>query len=357
MAKQKKSNKKKKTSADTLTFSDKEIRLRRSFPARNAVLLAIIVALQAGLALFAMLWMSVSPKDIINRYEITAEPQTDGTLMLDYSFSWTALDKYEALSWVDIGMANHSYIVDEGSLSENIATYSKITQDNGYCALRIFFDTEYKGGENFDFAFSVKQADVLCADNLGYFYELVPGWFNEIEVEDFSFRWKWSDGITSDYLIPDEDGYISRRCRLTYGDYIKMTVAYEKDAFSENVSTVPYSPFDPSGAYNGLESELEGNRFAIFAIIGLLFMGEVYIADSFISYVRGRGFIMQNGRHIHLYGAANTYGGTGSRGYSVYRGGRGSSGRSSGCACACACACAGGGRAGCSAKDISTILE
>ncbi len=345
------------------TFSEKEIRSRRSFPLKNTILIAVLLCVQIFLIIFAFVGVKAVPKDIINDYEITVEPQKDGSLALQYYFRWTAVDKTEELNWVDIGMPNGEFVVLEESLSENIDYVYEIEND-GYVALRIFFKDSYRGGECFDFGFSVLQNNMLCKDANGYFYELIPSWFNEIPIEEYSFRWKISENITFSQCNSSYSEYLEWNGNLDCGEFVKMYVVYSPSEFNENAVTAKYIPFNSDFVYNKLDENVAAFRAMLILVALLIVFFEVHIIDSYVSYVRGTGFLRSNGQYIHIYGTLNPITARlnsqnavmRNRHYGGRHGGFGSGGIS-GCACACACACAGGGRAGCSQKDTKEFTK
>lgn len=279
----------------------------------------------------------------------------DGSLDVTYSFEWTALDNSESLTWVEIGVPNEDFTVYEDSVSESVAKAEKYAED-GYCSVVVDFKRGYIGGETVKFAFKINQKQMLCKKDGQYFYEFIPGWFNEICVKEYIFKWKTDENVLSSNAAATENGYAVWRGNLDYGGYETMQITYADTAFA-GVDLIKYSPFDGSGAYNNLEGDkvMVVVMNAIFALILIPF--EFYIFDSYVSYGRGRGFLRGYGHHIHVYGGVNPHYRKASRQaaamqtlHSGARGGTGSIG-SRGCACACACACAGGGRAGCSQKD------
>ena len=317
-------------------YTEEEIRENRTFPTGNTVLLVVLIAVQIGLIILGICFQP-KPQDVIRKYDVTVQPLEDGSLDIEYHFLWEALDESEALTWVEIGMANENFAVYPDSISPNIKSYKKYTED-GYVALRLDFKYAYEGGL-IDFYFKVNQKDMLCKNESGYFYEFVPCWFNAIQVEQFEFIWIM-DG-SRDYV---------QRGSLDYGEYRKMTVQYGMNDFY-GARTVDYEPFDDDGAYNELKEDKAGVLVLCIFGAALLIIGEVYIVDSYVSYGRGRGFLTGHGYHVHTYGRSNPHYIRARDRYNATHAGR-SGGRSGGgCACACACACAGGGRAGCSQKD------
>ena len=316
-------------------YTEEEIRTHRTFPTKNTVLLTIIIAVQVGLIILGICYQP-KPQDVIHQYTVTVDPQKDGSLDIEYHLVWEALDTSEELTWVEIGMANENFTVYPDSVTSNISTYSKYT-DEDYVSLRLDFKKAYLGGDVIDFSFKINQKDMLCKNESGYFYEFVPGWFNAIQVEQYEFLW----------LMDGSKDYV-RRGSLDYGEYCKMTVQYGMDDFA-GCQTVKYHPFDAGSAYNHLREAKVGIVFLCCLVAAMLIIAEVYIVDSYVSYDRGRGFLSGHGYYVHTYGRSNPYYIRARDRYNATHS-RSSGGRRGG-GCACACACAGGGRAGCSQKD------
>ena len=317
-------------------YEEKYLKSNRTFPAANTVLLCIVLAVQIGLVILGICYQP-KPQDVIHQYNVTVEPQDDGSLDIEYRLVWEALDDSEALTWVEIGMANENFSVYPDSVSCNVLTYSKYT-DEDYVSLRLDLRKPHYAGDVLDLSFKVNQKNMLCKNENGYFYEFVPSWFNAIAVEKFEFVW----------LVNGAKDYVQRGS-LDYGEYRKMTVQYGMDDFA-GCQTVKYYPFVDADAYNSLEESKTAMLVMCCLGAALLTIAEVYIVDSYVSYGRGRGFLTGHGYHVHTYGRTNPYYIRARDKYNARHGGR-SGGRSGGCACACACACAGGGRAGCSQKD------
>lgn len=344
-----------KAKKDKNDYSSETIKSRRKFPAKNTAIIVVCIIAQLFLIYLAVTETAV-PQDVIENYRVTVEPLEDGSLDIEYSFLWKAIDTSEELTWVEIGMPNAMFTVYEDSVSGNIKEYSEI-YDDAYTALRLDFYRGYKGGENLEFSFKVNQQYMLCKDTHRYFYEFVPGWFNSTPVENYEFKWKKTD------YSEDADGAKLKRSyyiwsgSLDCGEYELMQVSYDFDAF-DNPMTVEYEPFYTDGAYNQLESDVTANR-VLYAMGILILLGvEIYRLDSHVSYRRGRGFLVGYGHPIHTYGYQNPkYIRAYNRAHTSTSTGRGGGFRGGGCACACACACAGGGRAGCNQKDTYTNIE
>jgi len=339
----------KKKYKDPDTFDEEYVKKTRTFPRANAVLLAVCIIAQVLLILFAALYQP-KPQDVIKEYNITVSPRGDGSLDIEYSFLWTALDADEPLTWVEIGMANKDFTINGNSLSDTVKSAQKYTEDD-YVSTRIYFKDSYSGGESVRFSFTVNQKGLLHKDGNGYYYAFVPGWFNRIPVESYRFRWKEEYTKTANADRTEGD-YLVWEGKMDVGTYVNMNVTYDNYVF-ENPKVSTYRPFETDGVYN----ELKEDKVAILAlavfVCFFIGIGELYIIDCFVSYHRGRGFMTGYGYHVHLYGRSNPRyvrerDAQAKMAHSRGHGGRGGGG---GCACACACACAGGGRAGCSQKD------
>jgi len=335
-------------------FSEEYIQAHRTFPVGKTVLLVLLICAQICAILVAVFYVP-QPQDSIQDYRVTVVPQEDGSLNITYEIDWKALDVTEPLTWVQIGMANGDFTVHHASLSANILRTSREI-DGDYTALRLDFRNAYIGGDELTFSFTVNQRRMLCSGANGYFYEFVPGWFNATPVENYTFRWLKSEELLFAVDSVTEGDYAVWSGSLPCGGYRAMYVRYTPEAFVGQ-ETVNHTPFDSSGAYN----ELSGDKAACAALMGILVVAalaaELYIVDSYVSYHRGRGFLIGYGHHIHLYGRSNPqYIRERDRRAATSGHGRGFGG-GGGCACACACACAGGGRAGCSQKDTYGTVD
>ena len=88
-------------------YSEKVVKAKRKMPVRNIVFLVIIAIIQIALIVVGTLYHGeYDPIDIINQYNVTVRPSTDGRVNIEYDITWTALSDDELLEWVDIGLAN-----------------------------------------------------------------------------------------------------------------------------------------------------------------------------------------------------------------------------------------------------------
>ncbi len=323
-----------------------EIKRKRKFPLRNLIILIILIAMQTAAILFAVLYTPM-PQDKIDLYTVKVETLSDGTLDIEYSFVWTPLDKYEELTWVEIGMANPNYSIDYSAASSNISEIEPY-QDEDYVSVCIYFERSYTAGETFEFSFKVNQEDMLSKYDGEYFYEFVPCWFNSTNVEKYKFMWKRSSAVSPANADRLEGDYYVWEGEMPIGTYRTMKLGCDVTKLDSPMATRYESPYIDS--YDALYEDKVGIVVMMSVISLVILYFEIYMLDSFVSYSRGRGFMRGYGHHVHVYGYRNP----------VYireaqkHGSSSGGGRSGGCACACACACAGGGRAGCSQKDLTS---
>ena len=318
-------------------YSPEVVKQKRKLPIKRIVGSVLILILQIIIVVFVCIYKPEA-KDLITDYKIYIEPDFDGSVYLTYQLDWTALDDDDPLTWVEIGMPNHSYRIIESSINGPIAYYEKYSEGD-YESIRFYLTNEYSGGDFFDFSFKVEVYDLICHVDKGYYIEYIPCWFNAIDVEKYTFYWKKSYDVLSTNCDATNSEYYIWKGSLKMGEYRKLYAYYDDYSFSEDMNSVKYEEFDDSKVYNQLKSDKQGIVvFGIFFIV-LLTLYHIYTIDSFVSYNRGRGFIKDNGHYVNVYGRVNP----------KYRASHGNGGSS--CACACACACAGGGRAGCSVKD------
>lgn len=234
--------------------------------------------------------------DRIESYDVDVTPDTqDGSLRIQVTLEWTVLAE-GPVSWVKIGVPNGS-IREETALTDNI---DRLSFDNSY--MYVYFDRDYNDGETFRFSYSWVQEYMYALEGDTVSYDYTPGWFDEARVGQMTLTWHdpagvdgaGSDGQTGgDHVLAQTD--------LAHGQQMSFTVLYDgwptqlaQDGSRDSLPTDDDPSVNP-GYDPGYDPDYDG--------------------DS--------GF-----------------------------GGGGHCACASSCACACACACAGGGRAGCSAKNL-----
>lgn len=335
----------KRRTKDKDLFSEEYVKKHRRFPVGYTALLVLLVLLQLALVCVCIFYQP-KPTDEIERYDITVQPKSDGSLDIYYRIRWRVIDGNEPLTWVSIGLPNGNCTCYEGSLSDTVKSIHKY--DDGYGVyLDITFKRAYEVGDVVEFSFKLNQRDMLCIDIYGnYFYELVPCWFNRIDVKKYKFSWSAGNRAVGGNEDLREGEWLVWQGELPRGNYVPMRINYGRNAFS-GAATVRYQPFDDEDVYDEIKSDKNAAVAGCIVFIILIGVFEIFIIDTYVSYARGRGFLVGHSHYIHTYGRRNpAY--VAARNKHRSRGGGFSGG---GCACACACACAGGGRAGCSQKD------
>ena len=284
--------------------------------------------------------------DRIDNYAITATVNDDGSVDMDYQITWTVLSDAEGpLTWVKIGVSN-SDVDNIQALSDNIKKASYYNE-KGQDFIRIDFNRTYNAGDTLQIHYSYTQYNMFQTDDATVTYEFAPGWFGSIDVTHYMI--KWSDenvqSVSSGYGTTD--GYYVWAGSLAAGKKTGITITYSVDAYNFTEHTVSHG-LSLSRFYEYLlDKDIPiYTQFAIFMGMLLLPVGLGYVFWHFTF----RAHYIRELRYWHWSTEEDEY---------YARGGH-SSGHGFHCAggCACACACAGGGRAGCSAKDLyGTKLE
>lgn len=277
------------------------------------------------LALLFLPLTALADLDVIENYFVTVDVRQDASADITYQVEWKVLDstKEGPLEWVKIGIAN-THADGLTKLTDNISSL-RVTGSGGEAYVRVDLDRKYYAGETVTFAFKIHQS-WLCTKLEGqYHFKFGPGWFNELEVNRFVLRWN-RQGVAEASPEPKElDGYYYWEGRLKKREKGVVTVRYDESTLTP--ATYAADETDDDSVLMGL--------------IALLIIGTFifYVFYSIRSAYR-RGFRGSGSRPVVITHVPHSS-------HSHYRGGGGSS-----CACACACACAGGGRAGCSAKNL-----
>lgn len=275
--------------------------------------------------------------DIINEYTITIDPRSDGTLDMTYHIEWEVLDSTTEgpLEWVKIGIPNGN-VDNIKAISKNIKKIS-LYQDNGDF-IRIDFNQSYEENTILDIDFKFHQSYMYTLNEGSCKYNFTPGWFNDINVRKLTIRWDANKISKYTPKASTSGGYlIWTKSNLLKGNKYTVDVTYPADVFNTDTSMQFSNATIAKNSNQGLFGE------------ELLFYVFAFIAVSIILFIAS---ILSGGGYSSRRGL----------GYSSYRywddddddDWYSSSSSSSSCvsSCACACACAGGGRAGCSKKDL-----
>ncbi len=320
--------------------------------------------------------------DRILSYQVDVTPNVnDGSLAIRLIFRWKALEDLPAANsqqgGVKIGIPNGS-IRDMTALTDNI---DDIQYDNSYAY--VDFVHGYDAGEEFSFSFSWVQEYMYRLNGGAVVYDYTPGWFDGILVDEMTLTWHDPAGVTgeaSDGITQNGD-HVLTASNMDYGDKLSLAVTYSNwptqlsdDGSADNLPMDNY----PDHYYDDSTGDFISSIIGIVIMLIVLFVivsvisgasryrggfGTRYVFVNGLWYPRGPGGKPRPGsvgtktrprpprNDSHRGGG---FGG-GSRGGGFGGGGFGGGSHcacASSCACACACACAGGGRAGCSAKNL-----
>ena len=348
-------------------------------------LLTLLLALGLVLCLIVTAWADY---DYINDYSVDVQPNTDdGSLNITVSLTWTALEALPYGQELKIGVPNGS-IREETALTDNI---ERLDYDNSY--MYVYFNRAYDADETFTFSYSWVQEYMYTLDGGAVSYDYTPGWFDEAKNGSMTLLWRDPTGLTGDFSdtaidgdIVQEDGLLAMTASgLDYGETMTVKVRYDSwptvldQAYSAGNEPADYNDgyYDDYDDGYGYYDDSGDGLLMMLAVLVLIVFLVVLLAGRNDGYRGGFGT-----RYVyvgHLWypagpdgrprpgsvgtprrprpptsGRSGGFGG-GSRGGGFGGGGFGGGGHcacASSCACACACACAGGGRAGCSAKNL-----
>ena len=347
-------------------------------------LLTLLLGLGLALCLSVIAWADY---DYIDRYDVTVTPNTDdGSLNITVSLEWTALESLPYGQELKIGVPNGS-IREETALTDNI---ERLEYDNSY--MYVYLDRAYDDGETFSFAYSWVQEFMYSLDDGAVSYDYTPGWFDEAKIGEMTLTWNDPTGVTGEFTGTDslsadvtvtDTGMVISARDMGYGETMNIAVRYaDWPTELDQAYSIDNMPADYNGGYYDDYDDAygydDGSLLVVLAIFVVIIFLVILWAGSSDGYRGGFGthYVFVN----HLWYPAGPDGrprpgsvgtphrpkpptnnrggggfGGGSRGGGFGGGGFGGGGHcacASSCACACACACAGGGRAGCSAKNL-----
>lgn len=316
--------------------------------------------------------------DEIVNYQVDVTPNTeDGSLAIQVTLDWKPLEDLPATNsqqgGAKIGIPNGS-IREMTALTDNIQS---IDHDNSYAY--IDFTQGYSANETFHFAFRwVQEYMYALSDSGAVSYDYTPGWFDSAPVDAMTLTWHdpaSTAGVGSDGQTGGD--HVLTANNMEPGNRLNFTVEYASwpsTLYWENSrDNLP----DNSRGDDSYDDSDDSDDwvFSVFVIFVLVIFF-VIRAAAYDGYAGGFGtrYVFVHGlwypagpdgrhprpgsvgtKHKPAPPRSSGFGG-GKRGGGFGGGGFGGGGShcacASSCACACACACAGGGRAGCSAKNL-----
>lgn len=356
---------------------------------KRLILLLVCLLLAACFAASASAWDYL---DEMQRYDVAVTLQEDGSAIIEYSIDWKVLDdsSYGPLEWVKIGVPN-AEVTDLKILSQDSIRKIGLMWEDGDVYARIDLNRSYYEDETVNIRFSLCATYLYTLEGTAVNVAFTPGWFSEAETRAFSMIWQNADGqavpeltvVTEGENLTQtklENGGVKLECQNIPADgRFTVTTQYQTSDFA--------AILDPALSAENLpqpddDGESDAGAVAIILFLLLLFLLSIVVSNSRRNRSRWHGgfgtivVIDEFGRRRverdpHYHGgvvgggtsrgqgnASPKAGGGESRGANASRRSGGSS-SGGGCACACACvscacacACAGGGRAGCSAKQL-----
>ena len=346
-------------------------------------LTTLMLALLAAACLTVTAWADY---DYIEQYGVMVTPNTeDGSLLITVKLEWTPLEELPYGQELKIGVPNGS-IRDVAAQTDNI---ERLDFDNSY--MYVYLDRGYDANETFSFAYSWVQEYMYQLDGSAVTYDYTAGWFDEAKIGQMTLIWNDPSGLTGDFTegtvsgadsVTVQDGMTITASDLGYGYKMNVQVRYTdwptqlaEEYSADNLPSdydhyvdVPCEHFEDDTG-----DAIVGMMVMVFVVIFIIVLISAVRRGSGYAGGFGTRYVFVN----HLWYPAGPDGkprpgsvgtkvrprppksgggfGGGSRGGGFGGGGFGGGSHcacASSCACACACACAGGGRAGCSAKNL-----
>lgn len=268
--------------------------------------------------------------DKINKYYITVDPRSDGSLDMTYYIDWEVLDSDSAgpLEWVQIGVPNSNIDLVQ-AISSNIKSVKYSSNGGDY--IRVDFKQPYYKGEVVSFSFSFHQSYMYDIKEDLAKYKFTPGWFDDIEVKEIMVFWKAEDVFSANSKKINEDNYYVWKDSLRKGGKLKVDVSYSR--YVRNFDTSKQDMY--ATKFNSSNNDSVTKNTSLIGVVFFILIAISIISSLTSGYSSHRGYYDRGyRRHSHHHHSSCA----------------------SSCACvsscACACACAGGGRVGCSKKDF-----
>jgi len=336
-----------------------------------------------GLLLVAVPPVSAGPTDVIKEFLIDVKPQTDGSLLIDYTINWCVLtNELGDLTYIYVGVPNRDYTIE--SYSGEFVTGAQTRNTGSESTVQLNLSKAFRAGDCFTAQFGISQRQMANKKEAEVSFQFIPGWFDDIAVEKMRITWHLPEDESLVHLIEPEPTIENHlavwETSLQPGKKFTVNLLYAEEVFPDLKETAAPAPSTTSA---------EGGGGLDWFWISVIVVGAfVVLIVAFIIWTAIDDGGYDDGSYVGGYTGS-------SRSRSSYSGGLGSSsstwksssssrsssrptsspsrssggsgsfgGRGSSCACvasscACACACAGGGRAGCSRKgfDISSLLQ
>lgn len=206
-----------------------------------------------------------SPTDEILLYEITADVNDDATVDLNYHIRWKVLesDDIGPMSWITVGLPNN-HVID---VTETGSSVTSIDLNGSY--VNVYLDRDYYEGDVADIEFSLVQDYMYSMNQLdaGYTnYYFIPGWFDDIAVDEYVFRWNADKATSWNPSCKQEGGYLTWTGSLGPGASVELSVNYPNDAFAfmetksyNDANNWEYDDWDDDWYYGG------GNNYDFWA--------------------------------------------------------------------------------------------
>lgn len=265
--------------------------------------------------------------DVINQYFITVDPNTNGTLDLTYHLEWKVLDSTTEgpLEWVKIGIPNAN-VSNIKAISNNIDKIYYYKDKGDF--IRIDFKKSYQAGEVLDIDFKFTQSHMYTKYTESCTYTYTPGWFNDINVKKMVIKWNTQKVTSFSPKAKVSDGYyVYTVNNMLKGKFCTVNVSYPSNAFNTSYEMQASHATKTKSTNNFFSAEPIYITIAIISVFTVGFCATIFSGSGYSSH-RGWGYDDDDDDDWH------------------------SSSSSCVSSCACACACAGGGRAGCSKKDL-----
>ena len=148
-----------------------------------------------------------TPIDEIETYTITVSVNDSGSMNVSYLITWKVLDdqKEGPLTWVKVGVPNGD--VNSIKATTDTVKKAKFVREGNDTYIRIDLKDEYHAGEEVTFGFSCVMYNMFEGVGDKMVYRFTPGWFDDIEVKNYVFKWKADKVSSVSPERPDSGGF------------------------------------------------------------------------------------------------------------------------------------------------------